>query len=212
MMKKLFLFILCLMGLYSGYAQVGINILVPDSSAVLQLESTNKGLALPRLTAAQMNAIYQPLKGLTIYNTSDSLIEYYNGQCWLRAYEKNCYYCDFKMTIDHAADTLDRVVEDSVFAIVSLSHLHGAQPISTSWSAVPPAGVQIYQQGGTTIDTSGSFKIVVKADVFSSSGNIPITITAYCDNQVRIITYNVYVKPCVAVDITAANETIVLAS
>ena len=194
------------MGLYSGYAQVGINILVPDSSAVLQLESTNKGLALPRLTTMQMNAIFQPLKGLTIFNTSDSLVEYYNGQCWLRAYEKNCYYCDFKMTIDHPADTLDRIVEDSVFATVTVSHIHGTQPINTSWSAVPPSGVQIYQQGGSTIDTSGSFKIVVKADVFSTGGNIPITISAYCDNEVRLITYIVYVKPCVLVDI-ATDQT-----
>lgn len=201
-MKRILLVLLTLFAITEGYSQVGINILNPDSSAVLQLESNKKGLGLPRLTSAQMNGIVNPLKGLTIFNTEDSVVEYWNGECWLKAWEKNCYYCDFKMTIDHPADTLDRVVEDSVFSTVTVAHTHGTGPISVTWTAVPPSGVQIYQQGPTTIDTNGTFNIVVKADIFAGSGNIPILITAYCGDQVRFVTYNVYIKPCVVVDIT----------
>src|SRR6478735_9223256 len=83
-------------------AQVGINILIPDSSAVLQLESNNKGLGLSRLTTPQRDAISNPLKGLTIFNTQDSVIEYWNGECWLKVYEKNCYECAFTLSIDDA--------------------------------------------------------------------------------------------------------------
>jgi hypothetical protein len=39
--------------------------------------------------------------------------------------------------------------------------------------------------------------------VFSGSGLIPILVTAYCDNQIRLISYNVYIKPCVQVDISS---------
>src|SRR5688572_14183930 len=102
-------------------AQVGINILIPDSSAVLQLESTNKGLGLSRLTSAQRDSIHMPLKGLTIYNSQDSVIEYWNGECWLKVWEKNCTYCDFSISIDDATDTLDRVVSDSVFSTISIA-------------------------------------------------------------------------------------------
>ncbi|MBP6732584.1 MAG: hypothetical protein KA149_11025, partial [Chitinophagales bacterium] len=110
-MKKIFaLTFLCVLAGLALNAQVGINILIPDSSAVLQLESNNKGLGLSRLNTTQRDAITNPLKGLTIFNTQDSVIEYWNGECWLKVYEKNCYECAFTMTIDDATDTLDRVV------------------------------------------------------------------------------------------------------
>src|SRR3954468_18551060 len=108
-MKKTFsLAFLFIFSFFISQAQVGINILIPDSSAVLQLESTNKGLGLSRLTTPQRDAIANPLKGLTIFNTQDSVIEYWNGECWLKVYEKNCYECEFTMSIDDPSDTLDR--------------------------------------------------------------------------------------------------------
>lgn len=42
---------------------------VPNSSAVLELESDGKGLLLPRMTAAQGSAISSPANGLMIYVT-----------------------------------------------------------------------------------------------------------------------------------------------
>jgi hypothetical protein len=200
-MKKILLTILSLFLLAEGYSQVGINILVPDSSAALQVFSNKKGVGLPELTSVQMNGIANPLNGLTIYNTNDSVVEYWNGSCWLKAYEPNCYYCDFNMTINPATDTLDRTISDSVSATVTITHTHGNQPITATWSAIPPSGVSITEQGSTTIDSSGSFTITVSANVFSGSGNVPILITAYCGNQARFVTFNVYIKPCVQVNI-----------
>ena len=48
-------------------AQVGINIQEPDSSAILHLESIDRGLLLPRLDDAQMNGINNPAEGLVLY-------------------------------------------------------------------------------------------------------------------------------------------------
>ena len=90
-MKKIILSLFALFTIMAGYSQVGINILIPDSSAALQVESSTKGVGLPRLTTVQMNAINAPLNGLTIFNTNDSVVEYWNGSCWLKAYEPNCY-------------------------------------------------------------------------------------------------------------------------
>src|SRR5687767_5307582 len=124
MIRILSLAIFCTLISFHARAQVGINILIPDSSAVLQLESSDRGLGLPRLTTPQRDAIANPLKGLTIFNTQDSLIESWNGECWLKAYEKNCHECAFSMSIDDPSDTLDRIYSDSVFSTITVNQTH----------------------------------------------------------------------------------------
>ncbi len=52
------------------YAQnVGIGTSNPDESAILDLQTTNKGFLLPRLTEKQKNLIPTPAEGLMIYQT-----------------------------------------------------------------------------------------------------------------------------------------------
>ena len=181
---------------FAANAQVGINILIPDSSAVLQLESSHKGLGLPRLNTGQRDSITSPLRGLTIFNTQDSLIEYWNGECWLKAYQRNCYECDFTMSISHTTDTLDRVVNDSVSTVISVAHTNGNQAISIIDLSSLPAGVTVYFNGNPTIDTSGSVQLVVKADWCAAvGGNYPIIIEAFCGQSVNYLTYDVYIRP-----------------
>jgi len=55
-------------------AQVGIGTTSPDASSALDVFATDKGVLIPRLTAAQRNAIPNPANGLIVYNTdSDEL-------------------------------------------------------------------------------------------------------------------------------------------
>lgn len=70
MKKFLLLTILGLLCLSHLDAQVGINTLTPHSSAALDIESTNKGMLIPRMTTAQKIAIVNPAPGLLIYDTS----------------------------------------------------------------------------------------------------------------------------------------------
>lgn len=44
-----------------------------DSTAILDLKSTNKGILVPRLTTTQQGQIVSPAKGLLIYNTTANL-------------------------------------------------------------------------------------------------------------------------------------------
>jgi hypothetical protein len=53
-----------------------------DSSAILELESTQKGFLLPRLSTAQRNAIASPAVGLQIYNTSTRCVETFFPVGW----------------------------------------------------------------------------------------------------------------------------------
>jgi len=53
---------------------------IKDSSAIVDIESTTKGLLIPRMTAAQKNAISSPATGLLIYQIDSTTGFYvYNG-------------------------------------------------------------------------------------------------------------------------------------
>jgi len=58
---------------------VGIGTTTPDPSAVLELQSTDKGLLIPRLTQQERDNIAMPATGLVIYNTSTNTLQYNIG-------------------------------------------------------------------------------------------------------------------------------------
>ena len=53
----------------AGRAQVGVGTTTPDAKAALDIRATDKGLLIPRLTAAQRAAIVTPPQGLMVYQT-----------------------------------------------------------------------------------------------------------------------------------------------
>lgn len=58
---------------------VGIGTQKPDPSALLDIQSLDKGVLVPRMTTEQMQAIVMPVSGLLIYNTSTSSFWYYKN-------------------------------------------------------------------------------------------------------------------------------------
>lgn len=54
----------------------------PDASAVLDVQSTTKGVLIPRMTTAERDAIADPATGLIIYNTDENQFEYYDSTQW----------------------------------------------------------------------------------------------------------------------------------
>lgn len=62
-------------------AQVGIGTTVVDASALLHLQSTDRGLLLPRL--ANPGAVAAPVAGLLIYDQSSNQVLFYNGSAWV---------------------------------------------------------------------------------------------------------------------------------
>lgn len=54
-----------------------------DSTAMLDVSSTTKGLLIPRMTSQQRTAIASPATGLLVYQTNgDAGFYYYNGANW----------------------------------------------------------------------------------------------------------------------------------
>ncbi|AHJ99809.1 hypothetical protein [Hymenobacter swuensis] len=67
-------------GSFSANAQtgsVGIGVATPNSSAVLDVSSTTKGILVPRLTSAQRTAISSPAQGLLVFQTDGTQPGFY---------------------------------------------------------------------------------------------------------------------------------------
>lgn len=69
---------------------IGTNTFTPDNSALLELQSTNSGLLLPRMTTAQRDAISNPAQSLLIFNTTTKCFETYVGNVWYTV------WCEFQ--------------------------------------------------------------------------------------------------------------------
>lgn len=64
----------------SGRIGMGTN--NPEDSALLDLTSTTLGFLPPRMTTGQRDLVAAPVAGLTIYNTTDGLYQFFNGTIW----------------------------------------------------------------------------------------------------------------------------------
>jgi hypothetical protein len=86
----LLLFLICYGPLF-GQASLSSTPSTPHASAMLDIQSSNKGLLIPRLTTAQRNAIAAPATGLQVFNLDDKCIDIYDGTSWAKT-------CGWKQT------------------------------------------------------------------------------------------------------------------
>jgi Chaperone of endosialidase/Head domain of trimeric autotransporter adhesin len=85
-MKQKIFRLCCWLGVLASPSQaqnVGIGTTNPAYSAALDIQSSNKGLLIPRLSASQKLAIDTPVNGLLIYQTDAAPgFYFYNGTGW----------------------------------------------------------------------------------------------------------------------------------
>jgi len=69
----------------------GSDLLIDDQASNIGsvLFNNNEGVALPRLTTIQINAISSPAQGLMAYNTTLNTICFYNGSSWQKVNSAN---------------------------------------------------------------------------------------------------------------------------
>ncbi len=96
-MKKILLLLLFVSLLYSAKAQIGINNTSPDSTAVMDMKSSNKGLLIPRMTSSERNIMSSfgnvPANSLLVFDTDLRKFFYYSTSLskWLML---NPWYSD----------------------------------------------------------------------------------------------------------------------
>ena len=74
-MKKIYFLLLIICSLYG-------HILTGQTSAIMDLESTDQGILIPRMTTAQRTAIPNPAKSLLVFDTTTNGFWFFNGTDW----------------------------------------------------------------------------------------------------------------------------------
>lgn len=84
-LKHLLSYLILLVSLRTGFAQVAINTTGddPDPSAMLDVQSTTKGFLVPRMSTDDRDAIPNPAPGLIIFNKDDNKLYYFDGDHWV---------------------------------------------------------------------------------------------------------------------------------
>ena len=80
--KTVICVLVCLFSIQYGIAQVGIGTTNPDVTSILDIQSSNKGLLIPRMTKTERDNIITPALALQIYNTTDNTIDIFSGGIW----------------------------------------------------------------------------------------------------------------------------------
>ncbi len=81
-MKKCLLLLLTGITMFANGQNVGIGTSSPNSSAALDVNATNKGMLIPRLTTAQRIAVSNPAMGLLVFDTDKGTVMFYDGTSW----------------------------------------------------------------------------------------------------------------------------------
>jgi len=145
--------------LYSicAFTQVGIGTITPDPSAMLDIKSTNKGLLIPTMTIAQMNAIASPSDGLLVFNSETHFVMRYNSatSSW-KILTENC--------VAPASPTVGSNSPVCVGGTLNLTASSASDPgCSYSWTG--PKGytsnLQNPSLAGIAADMAGSYSVTV---------------------------------------------------
>jgi hypothetical protein len=182
-------------------AQVGINILQPDTSAVLHLESNNKGFLPPRLSKTERDNIYAPKPGLMVFNTTDSMMQYYNGECWISTWQRNCSDCVFNFNIDNNIGYIDRIISNTDSAFLYVNQIAGdTTPIAVYIVPNLPQGITA-TLNNYLVNGSDTLQLNVHADIFAPAGVYPVIVQAVCGNTIANQVFIVSVDTCYEVSI-----------
>jgi PKD repeat protein len=146
----------------------------PDNSAGLEIDFTDKGLLLPRLSTQQRNNIPQPAAGLQIYNTSTECVEVYFPTGWQVL---GCACTSAPTTPLNINGLVQNACPgDTVQLSVPV------QPDANQFQWTLPAGVQIISGQGTTTISALIPSQGIQGQVSVTASNGCGTSAAFLDN------------------------------
>jgi hypothetical protein len=187
-MKKSILIITLLLLLFSSniYSQsVGISTdptFVPNTSAILDVSSTSKGVLTPKMTQVQRNAITTPATGLLVYQTDNNPgFYYYNGTTWVAMGSTSLYsnsyvaYGTGSLTSNNSWTTIPGMtvtftVPTGVSAKIILIGNVGVMTSGSTVGSISCTDLAIYR-GGTLISDGGYVRVSLSDPYLDSDNN-----------------------------------------
>ena len=149
------------------YAQVGIGTLTPNASAMLDVESTTKGLLTPRMTSAERTAISNPANGLLVYDTTENAFYFYKASTWTKLDSKvRDNYKLIKSADDLSAELADggssyKLMSNTFYEINGTITLAAPIDLNNAYIAGLDANEDVLLYAGGTVfkgSTGGSIK------------------------------------------------------
>ena len=191
--------------IWNNEYHVGINTDQPDSSAIMHLVAENKGFLAPQMDETSRDNIANPAVGLVIVNTTDSTIDYFNGDCWLPTFAEDCNSCFLDVTPSAISGTIDRVISQTETLSLDVVQTSGnPQQIAVTILTTLPNGLTATITPNPSPST-GVVDIDFTATPFAPDGTFPIVIQVLCNNSTYNIVYSLTILPCYVVD--AINTT-----
>ncbi|WP_460190682.1 fibrinogen-like YCDxxxxGGGW domain-containing protein [Urechidicola sp. KH5] len=191
-------------------AQVGINTTTPDPSSILDIQSNEAGLLIPRLAETDKASIPAPIaNGLMIFNTTTEAFEFYNNGNWYQL--ATHITCDFAV----AASTTNISVElgQTVSFTMDVLATNGAPgaittTFNSSTSNLVISGFNVTSTSPTTpLQQTIQFTLDASSNaIVGDSGFMVLQIDSGC-GETKFITININVTGC-DFDITPSATTL----
>lgn len=164
-----------------SYSQVGIGTTNPHASSVLDVESTDKGILIPRLTTAQINTITNPANGLMVYNTDLNEFEFNNGTTSSPDWSKISHPSSVKYSNSNTSANIN----------------------SSSYTNIPIFGTLNWNDDTTLYSVSGNTLTINSTGRYRITANIAYTVPAVSGNNSE---QRVSVEARIAIDGTATGS------
>ncbi len=180
MKRSLFLAIAIMIYAISAMAQVAMNTdsSKPDSSAILDIRSTNLGLLIPRITLTDINSaapITNPAEGLLIFNISENIdkgLYYWSGSKWQLIGETDPCSVLGNPDIEAKGNNMATTVEICPGATLNLS-----SNTNGSWDNSTPPYSWTGPNNYTSTEADPSTPVTTNFDVAIHGGDYIVTIT-----------------------------------
>lgn len=156
---------------------------------------------MPRLSITERNNIVDPATGLVIYNTTDSIIEQYNGVCWIPSYSKDCSDCTVDYSFGQSNYQIDRsnaLAMQIPFTVTSSNQSGLALSVLHDFSEESDITLNL-----DSLNTTGSVTMDIVTTVFEDSGSHMVTFFSGCGSSFGIHSIEIEVSPCDQVVISA---------
>ena len=183
-------------GAVTTTANAGIGTTSPDPSAMLEVRSTTAGLAIPRLTSGQRDAILSPAQGLMVFNTTSQAIDVYDGTAnWLEFVSETAPFISAQPTTPTATCAGSGTQTLSVTATGS--------NLSYSWQL---GGVAV--TNGGAVSGQGTNSLTLTNPTAANAGSYNVVISGVCSPSVTSNSVTVTVNPLPTVNAGGAVSAI----